>query len=442
VDVTFTAATALGSSGSGRVTETIPSGRQLVFRDVLEYLRGKGLAIPAGSQGGTLRLVFKGISPGDAAFASVRTLAVLPGGLAGLAYPALLPGETAEAGVSLYGLREDAAFRSNLAVLNAADPAGGTSVILQVTLTSGDPGDGRHFALAPVSLQAGQWMQFNQVLERAGMTNAWATVERVGGVDPFYAYAVVNDNVTDDGAFVAPVPAGRMTDGLTLPVAVHTSAFTTELALTNAGTIPIRLSFLGFPADKDAILQPREQRFIADVLSYLGSSVLAGPLEILSSNGGAASFHASAHTFSSAAGGGTFGVAYRGITVAEGALSEAWILGLKQDGLARSNLAFGNVAPSGAFAGTPPTLTLSVDFFDGDTGVLAGSRPVSLVAASLDWLQLNSALSSFGVRNGYARVRAPSGNPWPFLVYGVVNDGAGPGQGTGDGSYLAMTASP
>ena len=68
------------------------------------------------------------------------------------------------------------------------------------------------------------------------MTNGWATVERVGGTDSFYAYAVVNDNVTDDGAFVAPVPVGRTTAGLTLPVAVHTSAFTTELVLTNAGT--------------------------------------------------------------------------------------------------------------------------------------------------------------------------------------------------------------
>jgi glucose/arabinose dehydrogenase len=442
VDVTFTAATALGSSGSGTVTETVPMGRQLVFADVLEYLRGKGLAIPAGSQGGTLRLVFRGISSGDAAFASVRTLAVVPGGRAGLAYPAPSPGETAEAGISLFGLREDAAFRSNLALVNAADPAGRTSVILQVTLTSGDPGDGRRFALAPVSLQAGQWMQFNQVLERAGMSNAWATVERVGGVDPFYAYAVVNDNVTDDGSFVAPVPVGRTTDGLTLPVAVHTGVFTTELVLTNAGTSPLRLSFLGFPADKDAILLPREQRFIADVLSYLGSSASAMPLEIFSSNGGAAAFHANARTFSSAAGGGTVGVAYPGITGAGGALSEAWILGLKQDGLARSNLAFGSVAPPGAFPGTPPTLTLSVDFFDGDSGVLRGSRSVTLVAASLDWLQLNAPLSSFGIRNGYVRVRAPAGNPWQFFAYGVVNDGAGPGQGTGDGSYLAMTASP
>ena len=438
VAVTFTAANELGSSGSGTFTTAVPAGLQLVFVDAIQWLRDKGLVIPPGDQGGALRLEYSGLSSGDSAFASVRTLAVLPGGRAGLAYPALSPNETLDAPAALYGLREDTAFRSNVALLNAGDPATGGLVTLRVTAFSGAAGDGRSVVLPVVTLAPGQWTQLNRILASAGYANGWATVERASGTDPFYAYAVVNDNVTGDGAFVAPVPVGRTTDGLTLPVAVHTSVFTTELVLTNAGTSPIRLSILGFPADKDAILQPREQRFIADVLSHLGSSASAMPLEIFSSNGGAAAFHASARTFSSAAGGGTFGVAYPGITGAEGALSEAWILGLRQDGLARSNLAFGNVAPPGAFPGTPPTLTLSVDFFDGDSGVLRGSRSVSLVAASLDWLQLNSALSSFGIRNGYARVRAPAGNPWPFFAYGVVNDGAVPGQGTGDGSYLSM----
>jgi glucose/arabinose dehydrogenase len=437
VAVTFTAADALGSRGSGTFTTAVSAGRQLVFADALQWLRQNGLFIPLGDQGGTLRLAFSGLSSGDAAFASVRTLAVLPGGRAGLAYAALSPNETLEAPAALYGLREDAAFRSNVALLNAGDPATGAPITLRVTVFSGAAGDGRSRALPDVILAPGQWTQLNRALASAGYANGWATVERIAGADPFYAYGVVNDNVTGDGAFVPPVAAGRATHSLTLPVAVRTGVFTTELALTNAGTSPIRLSFLGFSADRDAILQPQEQRFIADVLSYLGSSASAMPLEI-SSNGGAAAFHASARTFSSAAGGGTFGVAYPGIAEPEGALSEVWILGLKQDGLSRSNLAFGNVAPPAAFPGTPPTLTLSLDFFDGDSGVLRGIRTVSLVAASLDWQQLNSALSSLGIRNGYVRVRAPAGNPWPFFAYGVVNDGAVPGAGTGDGSYLAM----
>jgi hypothetical protein len=309
-------------------------------------------------------------------------------------------------------------------------------VILQVTLTSGDPGDGRRFALAPVSLQAGQWMQFNQVLGRAGMTNGWATVERVGGVDPFYAYAVVNDNVTDDGAFVAPVAAGRRVSLLTIPAAVRTSAFTTELCLTNAGTVPIRLSFRGFSL-KDAVLQPQEQRLIPDVLSYLEASGSATALWI-SSNGGAAAFHASARTFSSAAGGGTFGVAYAGISREEAPLSEAWVYGLKQEGLSRSNLALAVVDAPWAFpSDNPAPSPMTVDLFDGDSGLFKGTTVVPLQLRG-DWQQVNSVLSSFGIRNGYVRVRAPAGNSKPFLSYGVVNDGAVPGQGTGDGSYLGM----
>src|SRR5512140_1840167 len=442
VAVTFTASSVLGSTGSGTFTTTVPAGRQLVFTDALQWLRQNGLFVPLGNQGGTLRLAYAGLLSGEAAFASVRTLAVLPEGRAGLAYPALAPNETLEAPAALYGLREDTVFRSNLALLHAGDPASGAPVTLRVTVHSGATGDGRSVTLADVTLEAGQWTQLNRVLQSAGYANGWATVERVAGTDAFYAYGVVNDNLTGDGAFVAPVPAGRKTNGLTLPVAVHTGAFVTELCLTNAGTTPLRLAFQGFSSDKDAILQPQEQRFIPDVISYLGVPTSATPLEISSNGGvGVAAFHASARTFSSTPVGGTFGVAYPAILLSEGALSETWIYGLKQDGLTRSNLAFGNVAPPAAFPGTPPTLTLSLEFFDGDSGVSRGTRALSLVAASFDWQQLNSALSSFGIRNGYVRVRASAGNPWPFFAYGVVNDGPVPGQGTGDGSYLGM-ASP
>jgi hypothetical protein len=224
---------------------------------------------------------------------------------------------------------------------------------------------------------------------------------------------------------------------LTLPAAVHTSAFTTELVLTNAGAAPMELSFQGFPSDNDVILQPHEQRFIPDVLSYLGLSSEVAPLFILSS--GAAAFHASARTFSTTLVGGTFGVSYPAVARSEAALSETWVFGLKQDGLARSNLAFTIAEPPSAFpSDNPPPSPVNVDFFDGDSGLFRGTSVVLLQFRG-DWRQVNAALSSFGIRNGYVRVRAPAGNYQPFLVYGVVNDGAVPGQGTGDGSYLGMS---
>ena len=155
VEVTFTAASALGSTGSGTFTTAVPAGRQLVFTDAIQWLRDNGLPVPSGGQGGTLRLAYSGLSSGDAAFASVRTLAVLPEGRAGLAYPALSPNETLEAPAALYGLRENTVFRSNLALVNAGDPTTGRPVTLQVTVFNGASGDARSTTLPDGHARAG-----------------------------------------------------------------------------------------------------------------------------------------------------------------------------------------------------------------------------------------------------------------------------------------------
>jgi len=124
----------------------------------------------------------------------------------------------------------------------------------------------------------------------------------------------------------------------------------------------------------------------------------------------------------------------------DAATSEAWIYGLRQDGLVRSNLAFSNVEAIGpAPPGATIPLDLSADVFDGSTGLLSGSVAVSLDGSIPDWKQLNAVLSGFGLSNGYARIRADASGRRPFVVYGVVNDGAFPGEGTSDGSYLTMS---
>ncbi|MGE5347365.1 MAG: PQQ-dependent sugar dehydrogenase, partial [Acidithiobacillales bacterium] len=188
LDLTYTPAASLGASGGGTVQDTLDAGRQTTIPDAIAYLREKGLGIPAaGSQGGTLRIRVRGASGSDVVHASVRTTAPSGAGRAGLAYAAVGANETAEGPINLFGLREDAAFRSNLALLNAGDPADSSGIQLRVTLMSGDPGDARTVVLPLVSLGPGQWFQLNHVLSQAGMTNGWATVERVGGLDPFYA---------------------------------------------------------------------------------------------------------------------------------------------------------------------------------------------------------------------------------------------------------------
>ena len=126
VTVTFTAADALGSTGSGTFTTAVPAGRQLVFADALQWLRQNGLFIPLGDEGGTLRLAYSGLSSGDVGVrvrADARRAARRPRG-------PRVSGALAERDCSTRPSRSTAcartpSFRSNLALLNAGDPATG-----------------------------------------------------------------------------------------------------------------------------------------------------------------------------------------------------------------------------------------------------------------------------------------------------------------------------
>lgn len=439
LDLTYTPADSLGASGGGTVPETLGAGLQTTIPDAIAYLGQKGLAIPAsGQQGGTLRILAKGASNGDVVYASARTTTPSGAGRAGLAYAAVNPNETAEYPIVLMGLREDAAFRSNVALLNAGDPAGTSSITLRVTLRSGAPGDSRTVQLAPVSLGPGQWLQLGRVLSQAGMSNGWATVERIDGVDSFYAYAVVNDNVTNDGSFVPPVALRKRVSELTLPVVANSAGFSTECVVINAGSDPLPLDI----ALRALTLSPQEQRIIPDLFSFVGYKAGQSPIPVpIYGSGGTpgVALIGGARVFRTGPGGGSFGLFYTGVPGTNVAREEAWIYGLRQDDQSRSNLAVLNYGQYGGPAGgpPPPPYPLGVDVFDGETGLLAGSVTVSINSSNWDWVQVNSILSRFGIQNGYARIRPNL--PWArFLVYGVVNDGAVPGQGTSDGSYLSM----
>jgi hypothetical protein len=448
LEITYTPAAALGASGGGTVSETLGSGRQTTIPDAIAWLRLKGLQIPAsGDQGGTLRIRAAGASAADALVAYARTTAPSGAGRSGLAYAAVRPDETDAPTVVLFGLREDSGFRSNIGLANVADPATGTTSVYRVTLTSGDPADGRSVVLSPVTLAAGQWFQLNQVLQQAGMTNAWATVERVAGLDPFTAYSVVNDNVTNDGSFVPSVAAGRTASRQMIPVAVSPAGFTTEGILTNPGTAPLSLVVGAF---KRVTLAPGEQRFIPDLFTFAGyperlhANPVANGVPVSWAPDGSGLFFAGARTFAPAPGGGSYGLFSPAIPFEDAAPSETWVYGLRQDGSVRSNLAavmvskFGG-GPSGG--SPPPPARFSADVFDGGTGLLAGSADIYLSFDSYgpDWKQLNAVLSAFGISNGYARVSAPDTRNIPFLAYGVVNDGAVPGAGTSDGSFIPMS---
>jgi hypothetical protein len=138
--------TAAFGEGSGKVTDTLPAGQQRILPDAIAYLRSLGLPIPASTRsGGTLAVKATGLaSPYDIAV-TVRTTTALAEGRAGLAYSGNrmwhgLPGNIPQSSNRLYifGLRQNATDRSNVAVMHAGKLEDG-EIVLRLTVISGNP---------------------------------------------------------------------------------------------------------------------------------------------------------------------------------------------------------------------------------------------------------------------------------------------------------------
>jgi hypothetical protein len=137
VTLRYTPATSLGARGGGTVSETLEGGRQRIVPDLLAWLRTKGLEIPSdgSSQGGTLRVTFENVAAGWSPSASTRTTVSSGAGRAGLSMTAVDPAVANASKVWLFGLRENAADRSHVALANLGETG---SLDLRVTLHSGE----------------------------------------------------------------------------------------------------------------------------------------------------------------------------------------------------------------------------------------------------------------------------------------------------------------
>jgi hypothetical protein len=452
VTLTYTPAAALGATGGGTAGVNLGAGRQMVVPDVLAFLRGQGLTIPTGSnQGGTLLAAFTGLSSADVAYAGARTTTPSGAGRAGLSYPAVDTLDAPTQATVLYGLRSNAADRTNLALVNASASA---AVTLRVTLYAADAGDSRSFVLAPdTTLGPLQWTQIGRVLDLAGYANGYARVEIVSGPGPYVAYAVVNDNTTNDGSYIAAEPDTPPAEPRLLPVLVESATYQTELTLTNPLSSPqtATLTYVESASPGSGIggivtlnFAAGEQKIIPGAIDFLRrngaaigpkGSTYAGALSVAFLNAGARSSGFAGARTAAPVGGtgpGEYGLFYAGTGPSFAGVWEAWVYGLRQDASSRSNLAVSNLGDAG------DSVAFRVDVYDGTTGLLAGSTTPAPLSPG-GWTQLNAVLQPFGVANGYAHVVKLSGNS-RFLVYGVVNDGAAPGQGTSDGSYVAGQA--
>jgi hypothetical protein len=261
---------------------------------------------------------------------------------------------------------------------------------------------------------------------------------------------VINDQVNSDGSFVPPISVDVMYNvtTLTLPVLVETSAFESELVITNLSNFARSVQFQ-FVADANPVadstarfelnLPAQTQQILPGIIQYLRStgvtglgqrgSSLAGAL-FAKASGGFEGLFIGART-STAGGGGRYGLFYAGVPSPAVSTASAWIFGLQQNAETRSNLALIN---TGEVDASPNTF--NIELFDGSTGRKVSTiEGVSLKAKG--WTQLVTVLAQHapGVSQGYARIVRTAGSN-PFIAYAVVNDGGQPGERTGDGAFV------
>jgi pseudomonalisin len=209
VTLTYTASSASGFSGqgSGTRTRTLAAHQQLVQANALSYLRGLGLAIPTtGNQGGTLLVA--------GVVAQARTSNPNPdtsvGGSYGLSYPAVAASARAKGEAWVYGLRQDADVRSNLAIADARAGSSGT-VTYVIDVFDADTGSTTPVQTLTRPLTGGEWTQIDGILSGAGIAHGYVRIRPDSGTSDFVVYGVVNDG---------PTAGSRTSDGSYVPMVV------------------------------------------------------------------------------------------------------------------------------------------------------------------------------------------------------------------------------
>ncbi len=188
----------------------LEAGRQVILPNVFQYFRDHAAAGigPAGS-GYVGALFVLASSPGDdlsGIVVGARTSSPGGGGRYGLFYPATPFGGASTETAWLYGLQQNGANRTNLAIVNTGE--GGGDDVFAVDVYDGATGELVHTEEGLI-VKPFRWTQENTVLSRwaPGVTHGYARIRRTSGSNPFLAYAVINDGGvpqqrSDDGAFL------------------------------------------------------------------------------------------------------------------------------------------------------------------------------------------------------------------------------------------------
>ena len=221
------------------------------------------------------------------------------------------------------------------------------------------------------------------------------------------------------------------------------SFFTSELTLTNRGTTTadIEYTFTTSPGGVKGtgvdFLEAGQQYLIPDAIAYLttlaslgvptGGGSVAGTLVVDFSNLSSTSDASATVRVSTLVdeGRGRAGLSYMGLN-SDGLLTgPAFITGLRQNSMDRSNVAVQNAGdPSGG------KITLRVTVFSGNPESPGILMLPDLSLAPGGFHQYNGILNIAGFENGYVKVERVSGKA-PYYAYGVIND-----QVNSDGSFV------
>jgi hypothetical protein len=349
-------------------------------------------------------------------------------------------------------LRQNATDRTNLAIHNTGTPSDGL-VTLRVTVFSGDPAVPSSYTLPDQILFPGGFYQINNILQSNGLSlnSGYIRVDRVDGTAPYYTYALIHDQVNADGVFVPPIAESslRGSKALTLPLVVENSTFSSELVLTNWSTSKksVHFNFLNQESQSHGSsssfvieLKAREQMILPSLGRWLrphraselafASRPYMGSLFATVKEGDVDGIFLGVR-ISKVGQLGRYSSFYAAVPEGMASTASSWLYGLQQNAETRTNLALLNTGDADS---APDAFT--VDLFDGESGLkLTTIEGITLKARS--WMQFESFLAQYtiGITQAYARVTRIAGSN-PFIAYAVINDGARPGERSGDASLI------
>ena len=296
--------------------------------------------------------------------------------------------------------------------------------------------------LPDIVLPPGESHQINEVLMSNGLSlteRLTSASERISGLAPYYAYAVVNSQLSSrpvympqvawdalDGSFFAPATEGAWADSdrLTFPIELGSQPSSiSEWVLTNLSSsdTEVRISSLallyGEPqSETDITLRAGEQKILrsnrwSDLMSGVSPVVVDSDVPLSDLHVGVRVLGLETDL--------RYGFSYAGIPSERESQTDAWLFGLQQDSETRTSLILVNLVDQGA--------AFDIELFDGETGLKAGTVGNIYVGAEGCPYQLDSVLAAYapGVTQGYARVVAA--RTGLFVVHALIGDRSGDG---------------